>query len=594
MDLHILPVIYPLLLSAILALSLAHYALRRRTVNGALPLGLMFIALAFWSAASAFEMSAVTIAARVGWTKVAYPFITLTPVFWLVFTLQHTNHEEWLTPRRLALLLIVPSLTVLLTWTNELHQFMWVGARLISISKVGVLDLQRGWYFWVHIAYSYSAVVAGMLLLARAYFRQAEFYRKQTLVILLAALIPWISNILYVYHLTPWPHLDITPFSFTLSGAAASLSIFRLRLLNVLPIARTMIIESMTNCVMVLDEDLTLIDINLAANRLLGRAANDALGQPIKNIIEAQRGLTYDNRLGSLVEIFQAAQETDVAIQLEGETRHYHLQTTVLRDRRERPIGRLVVWSDVTQIKQSEAALRRQFEELRVLNAVALACAAVSNEDLLIERITHLVGEALFPDSFGFGLINPSDNVLIPHSSYQGITDEALQSPLQMGQGVAASVAASGQPLRLSDVSQEPRYLADYPNRRSELCVPLKVSECVLGVINAESAQENAFSENDEQLLLTIAGQVATAIDRLRSLAAERRRIEKMAALYQASQEIAASLDVQQVYSAIHSAAARIMPADGFVLALLSQDGKEIVIPYIVEENEMLPPMRLP
>jgi len=91
-----------------------------------------------------------------------------------------------------------------------------------------------------------------------------------------------------------------------------------------------------------------------------------------------------------------------------------------------------------------------------------------------------------------------------------------------MGIGVTGAVAKSGKPLRVNDVSVSSEYLSLYPLTHSELCVPLVVETKMLGVVNAESTQINSFTGEDEELLTIIAGQLATAIQRLRTVQAER------------------------------------------------------------------------
>jgi len=155
-------------------------------------------------------------------------------------------------------------------------------------------------------------------------------------------------------------------------------------------------------------------------------------------------------------------------------------------------------------------AERVRLEELTVLHAVATAGAEATREDVLIERVTKIIGETLYPaDVFGVMLLDEGAGVLHVHPSYQvmeqkqdkwevavahlaGEDTERIVVPL--GQGITGTVAASGQPRRVGDVTREPAYIDLGVGTRSELCVPLKVGERVIGVINAESAQQDAFS----------------------------------------------------------------------------------------------------
>jgi PAS domain S-box-containing protein len=177
-------------------------------------------------------------------------------------------------------------------------------------------------------------------------------------------------------------------------------------------------------------------------------------------------------------------------------------------------------------------AERAQLAELTVLHAVTISSAEADREDVLIEDVTKIIGETLYPaDVFGVMLLDEAANVLHVHPSYNVaehkehlwrvalvhlLGEDEKGIPIPVGQGITGTVAATGRPWRLGDVTRVPEYIDGGVGTRSELCVPLKVGERVIGVINAESTQRDAFSEADERLLATVAGQLATAIEKMR------------------------------------------------------------------------------
>ena len=93
---------------------------------------------------------------------------------------------------------------------------------------------------------------------------------------------------------------------------------------------------------------------------------------------------------------------------------------------------------------------------------------------------------------------------------------------------MTGAVARSGKPRRVNDASVSPEHLSLSPSTRSELCVPLKVGEKLLGVVNVESTKAGAFTTEDEELLTIIAGQLATAIQRLRTVQAEHYQTQQL------------------------------------------------------------------
>ncbi len=181
-------------------------------------------------------------------------------------------------------------------------------------------------------------------------------------------------------------------------------------------------------------------------------------------------------------------------------------------------------------------AARRQLMELTVLHKVANACAQVASEDQLIESATQIIGDAFFPDNFGIILVNFESGLLIKHPSYRGSFESELPN-LSLGQGITGKVAQSGKPWRAGNVSQESAYVVVDPYTRSELCVPISTTDNVIGVINAESQNLNAFSEADERLLATLAGQLATGIQKARLIEETQHQVLENARLYGEAQQ---------------------------------------------------------
>lgn len=233
--------------------------------------------------------------------------------------------------------------------------------------------------------------------------------------------------------------------------------------------------------------------------------------------------------------------------------------------------------------KLREDPLRRRVEELTILHAVATAGAEATDEDALIERATQIIGENIFPDNLGLLLLDERAGCLRPHSSYREGGQARPYQQIGLGEGICGWVAATGKALRVGDTRQESKYIQIDPRTRSEVCVPLKAGDRVFGVINAESAELDAFTETDERLLSTLAGQLATAVDRLRADAAMRRRAKQLDVLSRVSQGVVASLIPDQVYSAIHQAAAQLMTTETFIITLHDEVAQLITPVYFVE-----------
>ena len=179
--------------------------------------------------------------------------------------------------------------------------------------------------------------------------------------------------------------------------------------------------------------------------------------------------------------------------------------------------------SFVLQNIQLISSERRRSEELSVLHAIATAAMGAHNEDELIEFVTQMIGQKLYPDNFGILLLDEDCASLKLHSSYRlGLKETAVSVPL--GKGICGNVALTGLPRRVQDINQAADYLSVDERILSELCVPLYLEDQVIGVVNAESAKLNAFSQRDEELLGIIAVQLTTTMERLRAIEAQEKQ----------------------------------------------------------------------
>ena len=173
---------------------------------------------------------------------------------------------------------------------------------------------------------------------------------------------------------------------------------------------------------------------------------------------------------------------------------------------------------------------RKQVRQLTTLHDVALISIEASNEDQLIESVAEIIHRNLFPDNFGIMLLDESKGVLHAHSSYRFYSAENLEmKDMPIGQGITGMVAQTGQPQRIGNVRRVQQYVDMDERTVAELCVPIKFRERVLGVINAESTKRDAFTEDDERMLVTLAGQLATALEQLRRAEDERKVLDQLA-----------------------------------------------------------------
>jgi len=158
---------------------------------------------------------------------------------------------------------------------------------------------------------------------------------------------------------------------------------------------------------------------------------------------------------------------------------------------------------------------RRHATELGILFEVVTAGMTSVRLDEILDRVMTALQETLRPDSIAILLVERETNELVirAHTGFPG-GPKLVRRPI--GVGIPSWVVQTGQPVLLTDVREDERYYACDPNTRSELCVPLRVGERIIGALNLESHRLSAFNEDDLRLLSILAGHLAVVVENAR------------------------------------------------------------------------------
>ena len=155
--------------------------------------------------------------------------------------------------------------------------------------------------------------------------------------------------------------------------------------------------------------------------------------------------------------------------------------------------------------------LKGRYERLSLLYHVGNVIHSTLEPQEALQLILSEAVRVMRASSGSVVLINPTSNFLEIQAS-TGLPANAAELKLRVGEGITGWVARVGQPVRIADVTRDPRYIMLQRNVRSELAVPLEVNGEVRGVLNVDSDIENAFSADDQELLEALAVQASRVI----------------------------------------------------------------------------------
>lgn len=313
-----------------------------------------------WSLANGVQQILVELTPKLitGW--LVYIGILIVPAAWFAFGIQFSGKGAWLHTWRAAILAVVPLLTFVALLTNPLHNQFYTATTLGKTGNFTTILVVHGPLFWIHTIYSYILLLAGTLVLLITRLQGQALYRRQAWSLVLAALAPWILNVIYLLKLVPFQGLDPTPIGFTITGLILLLGVYRFRILDLTPLARNQIVEVMSEGVVVLDEENRIVDCNPAAGRLLGKPVAELIGQPAAEAFKPWAEIAQ--RYTDVVEI-----KEPITIEFGPKPEYYDLLISPLYNNLNKRVGRLILLRDTSEARRAQAALQDSEAHYRLL-----------------------------------------------------------------------------------------------------------------------------------------------------------------------------------------------------------------------------------
>lgn len=379
------PLVIPLVVSAASTWALALVAWRRRGESrGAVPLAALLLLIGAWAVFYAAEIMGTTVAVKDLWERLIIASIALVGPAWLLLALEYSGREQYLSPAAILVIGLPALFTVLVVLSNGLHHLVWSEIELYrNRSFLATLPV-RGPWFWVHAVFTYLYLFGGLALYGVTQARAPRVYRSQGWLMIGAAVLPMVGNLAHLAGLVPVPGLDLGPFTFTITGLIMALAVFRYQMLDLTPVAQRVILDNMREGVLVLDQHGRLLEINAAARGLLDVPASVHAGQGV-----AELGLPAG--LGP-----DAPAEQELELGAPGDPRWVTVSATPLTDKKERPVGRVLVLRDTTE-RHRLRRLREDMQNMLVhdlrnpLSAIEMAMSFLDQSETLADGEREVV-----------------------------------------------------------------------------------------------------------------------------------------------------------------------------------------------------------
>ena len=348
-------------LSVLLIFSAACYALMglrlvtsKREV-GSMPIGVLFIVIGFWVIGGAIELlSESFLMFSIGRTG-HFIGTALVPIVAYVCFREYTGTET--SGSRLAVLLIMPVISISLAATNVYHELMWYGPFTNAAGEFLTHPVKWGpWFLFAHLPFSYLVIGAAMMTLLAHSSAVAPAHRRGLFLLTAACIGPLVATAAYDVGIGP-DTLSYVPLVFAAFLPIYAWLILGEQIIEFSPLAYETVFQNMQDPVVVIDDQWRIIGLNHTAENMLSVNEAQALRTPLEDL--------FGN---DAPEVFQALDTGEPQKMMTATGRFLHVQVSPIQSTRATVrSGQVLMFRDVSDVERAQSEVRKNEKLLRTL-----------------------------------------------------------------------------------------------------------------------------------------------------------------------------------------------------------------------------------
>lgn len=356
----------------------AYYLFNKRNLDTS-SLSIITISIAAWGGAALLFSLPTPVINRETLTSIHYLCVAAAAIGQFVFAHIYTNRVSWMNNRvrwlHAAAVLVVFGIPLALQaafWTDSLKTNLFLG-----VNSIG----ER-----INSLYAVSVLVTSITFLVDTFVRKPTIHLMRSGSIMIGALLPLAAQFIFSADMDLQAEINFSILIYSLTVIGFTYGLFSKSLIETTPVTRDFVVEGMDDGWMVVDNKNRVIDLNGAAEELIGLSHEKIYGEPITQILTDWPKMLSSTKGNKEIEMRRS-------VKSKNEWRYLNIHISKLTDQNNVDFGHLILWRDVTGRKLATEARQRARDELFVLmNAVSNAASrSVKVEDFLSESSYQIV-----------------------------------------------------------------------------------------------------------------------------------------------------------------------------------------------------------
>ncbi len=353
----------PLLFSSTLSVGLAVITWRMSDLRTKRSFICLLIANAWLSATYLLELLSTNIQDMLFWNNMEYISNVFIPPLFLLFTLRFVGRDSAVNRKNMAILFVVPTLALVMLWTNDLHHSFYSTIALPPVLYMGTFVPIYGPWFYILTVYSFLMAAFSLYLLLNTFVRSSRYLRQKVTMVLASCTLPMFAFFVGLLKLTDLPFTFLMVLAFVGSMTLMFVGAYRYELFSIMPLALDTVVERMKDGVVVIDNRGHIIHINPSAKRMLdtarggreGRRSADSL--PFLKSVDLEDAISKDRSI-------------EVSIPKDGVDHYYDIQATAMSDQSGARTGVQLIIRDIDEERRMKDQLLKANTKLSILSMV--------------------------------------------------------------------------------------------------------------------------------------------------------------------------------------------------------------------------------